>query len=148
MIEDLEQNWALLEEEHNDPVELINKQVDYLQSVTNTSPYFVLEKSIALIRKAEQLDDHYAHARSKVIRGYAFYVISGYDKALVLLHEALSMIEGEQHTFLEFEIHGAIALIHISLGNFQSAIEHGYKTRALIQQLGNRPQEAWAPLNI
>ncbi|MBX2821578.1 MAG: tetratricopeptide repeat protein [Rhodothermaceae bacterium] len=140
---DLEKNWALLEKEYSDPIKLINRQVTYLQSVMNFAPAFVLEKSKGLIKEAEKTKDNQALARSKGVRGYAYYVVSSYDKALPLLHQALALIEHEDHTFLEHELHGVIALIHISLGNFQIAIEHGIRTRQLIQKLGDRVQEAW-----
>ena len=143
MNEDLEKNWALLIEKYSDPVELVHKQADYLRLVMNTAPAFVLEKSKEVIQTAEQAGDRLALARGKGARGYAYYVISNYDKALPLLHEALKLIEEEDHTFVEFELHGAIALTHISLGNFQLAIEHGHRTRDLIRLVGDRVQEAW-----
>ena len=143
MNEDLEKNWALLEEEYTDPVELIYKQIDYLRTVMNHAPAFVLRKSEHVIQNAERTGENLALARSKGSRGYAYYVTSCYDKALPLLHEALILLDEEDHPLAEFELHGAIALTHISLGNFQLAIEHGNRTLDLIRQVGDHVQEAW-----
>lgn len=143
MNEDLEKNWALLEEEYSDPIELIHKQIDYLRSVVYLTPAPAFEKSKELIQRAEKTGNNVAMARSKGSLGTAYYVISNYDKALPLLHEALKLLDDEDHDLVEFELHGAIALTHISLGNFQLAIEHGNRTLQLIRQVGDHVKEAW-----
>ena len=143
MNEDLEKNWALLEEEYSDPVELIHKQIDYLRSIMYLTPAPMLDKSKELIQRAEETGDKVALARSMGSLGTAYYIISNYDKALPVLHEALHILDEVDHDSVEFELHGTIALTHISLGNFQLAIEHGNRTLQLIRQVGDHAREAW-----
>ena len=143
MHQDLEQRWALLEKDSNDHIELLGQQLDLLQSIMLSAPHFVLEKGRGIEQNVNLLADAYLMARTKGVLGYAYYAVSSYDKALPLLHQALDLLEPEKHPLIESEIHGCIALIYISVGNFTKAFDHGYKTRALIQQAGARVQEAW-----
>lgn len=143
MNEDLEQSWTLLEEQCSEPVELIEKQLEYLQSIMLSSTDFVLEKIDGLIKRAKQSGDLRCMAAAKAILGNAYYIVSSYDKALPVLHEALHLIKSIGDTHIEFQLNGTIALVHISLGNFQTAMRHGYKTRELIREIGDRVQEGW-----
>ena len=143
MLDDLEKSWALLLEQEEDPICLIDSQNNFLELVANSSPGFVVEKSLYVSQKATEIAYQRGRIYSKGVLGYAYYMLSEYDKALPLLQDTLRELDNVDSPKLQYRLMGTLALAHISLGNFKQALEYGFQTRDLLKKIGDRTQEAW-----
>ena len=143
MLDDLEKRWAVLQEEEKDPLRLIDRQNAFLEATANTLPQFVVEKCKDVAERAGMLAYQPGLIYCNGVLGYAYYMLSEYDTALPLLQDTLAALSTEEESPLRYRLTGTIALIHISLGNFQQALQYGFQTRDLLQQIGDRTQEGW-----
>ena len=135
MLNDLEKSWALLLEEENDPVCLINSQNKFLELAANSSPNFVVEKCLQVSSRAREINYHSGLIYSRGVLGYAYYMLSEYDKALPLLQETLREIDDLDGPKLKYRIMGTLALAHISLGNFKQALNMDFKPETCSKKL-------------
>ena len=140
---ELESEWADLTEDDVDPYTTIDKQNAFLETIVVTHPQLVLRYASEVLAHAYSSKYNKGIAFSKGLQGYAYYMLSDFERALPMLHEALADLKGSSSPYIEQQLNGAIAMIHISLSNFNEAFEYGYKTRTLLQENGNPVQEAW-----
>ena len=94
-------------------------------------------------RVSEKLEYQRGMALGTAFQGFAHYMLSDFPTALPLLESALVKAENLDDPLIKGRIYGAMAGLHISMGNFKTAIDCGYKSLILIQTSGDKGQEAW-----
>ncbi len=140
---DITEQWRDLCAKGSDTLPSIDRRLEFLESLLISDPRFVIRNVPDVQKLAEDRSYTRGIAYCKGLLGYGHYMVSSYDKALKFLHEGLTVAEGRRFHFIDYRILGTIALIHISLGNFNQAMEYGFKTRRAIQHLGDRVEEGW-----
>ena len=121
----------------------IDAQNEFLEQIMIEHPRQVLPWSQVVLDSARQLDYQLGIGTSVVLQGYAHYMLSNHEKALPLMIEGLAIIEKLNVPALECKITGAIAILHISLGNLSKSLELGERTLKLMRLTGDKTQEGW-----
>ncbi len=122
-------------------------QVDqYLQDalpVGTTKPAQALELSRAAYTLAQEIDYPEGIARAALYRGYALYMLSEHDEALVYAKEAETRFQALEDAEGEARAWGTIAGISFSLGHYDEAMAYALRTLKRARQLNQPVSEAW-----
>ena len=92
---------------------------------------------------AEAEGDAHAEALARGYEGFALYLTSNHDEALVLLTRALADLEPLGDLAGRSLALGALASVHVSLGHYDEALALALENLRTARALGDREREAW-----
>lgn len=140
---DIEAEWQKLGRQDLSETDRIQAQMAFLEGLILNQPQMCIKLVEEAIEASRQSDYEQGIAYGMALKGFALYMLSDHESALPLLVESLSILEQYNSPLIEGKVTGALASVHISMGNFGEAFEYGQRTLELMEKAGDREQEGW-----
>ncbi len=140
---DIEAEWHKLGQQDLSETDRINAQMSFLENLIMSHPQMCLTLVQEPIEASRNAGYEPGIAYGLALQGYAHYMHSDHETALPLLVESLSILEKYNTPQMEGKVTGALATVHISMGNFGEAFAYGQRTLELMEEAGDKEQEGW-----